>query len=77
MIVPSTPPARPAALAANAGFLAVDLSDVFGAVGPEELRVAPWDMHPNARGHRMIAEGIWNALRQRQDIPLGIPGAES
>ncbi|HMB70653.1 MAG TPA: SGNH/GDSL hydrolase family protein, partial [bacterium] len=62
---------RLARWAQEAGFRAIDLSDVFGDVGPEELRVAPWDMHPNARGHRMVADGIWNALRAN-DVPPGL-----
>jgi hypothetical protein len=64
---------RLAEAAREAGFVAIDLSDVFGQVGPEELRVAPWDMHPNALGHRMIADGIWDALRAHAaEVPLGL-----
>lgn len=48
--------------AAAAGFIVVDASDAYGSVDHSELRVAPWDAHPNALGHRMIAERLHRAL---------------
>ena len=60
-------------LAREAGFVTVDLTDVYGDESPDLLRVAPWDMHPNALGHRMIADGIERGLRARAgEIPLGL-----
>jgi D-alanyl-lipoteichoic acid acyltransferase DltB (MBOAT superfamily) len=55
-------------MAEDAGFVALDLSGVYGDTSPDVLRVAPWDMHPNALGHRMLADGIYDALRG----PLGL-----
>ncbi len=43
-------------LAAAAGFIVVDLSDVYKGEDLEAIRLAEWDEHPNARGHQLIAE---------------------
>ncbi|NNE42809.1 MAG: hypothetical protein HKN12_01245, partial [Gemmatimonadetes bacterium] len=50
-------------LARDAGFVTLDLTGIYGDESPDVLRVAPWDMHPNALGHRMLADGIEAALR--------------
>jgi lysophospholipase L1-like esterase/D-alanyl-lipoteichoic acid acyltransferase DltB (MBOAT superfamily) len=51
-------------LAERAGFRVLDLSPAFGNAGDlEALWVARWDRHPNARGHRMLADALYPALR--------------
>jgi D-alanyl-lipoteichoic acid acyltransferase DltB (MBOAT superfamily) len=40
----------------------IDLFDVFAPERRAELRVAPWDDHPNAEGHRLIAERLFDKL---------------
>jgi D-alanyl-lipoteichoic acid acyltransferase DltB (MBOAT superfamily) len=51
--------------AQNAGFILLDISDVYRGHDPTTLRLAEWDEHPNAAGHRVIAERLHNAVRTR------------
>jgi D-alanyl-lipoteichoic acid acyltransferase DltB (MBOAT superfamily) len=58
-------------LAAEAGFNVLDLSDVYDGHDWRTLVVAPWDEHPNAAGHRLIADKLYEVLQQHRDlIPL-------
>lgn len=60
-------------LAAEAGFNVLDLSGVYDGYDWRTLLVAPWDKHPNATGHRLIAEKLYEVLQQHQDlIPLNL-----
>ena len=55
--------ARLIAAARSAGFAVVaDVSDGFDGFDPGDLAIAPNDFHPNARGHRVLAERIDAAL---------------
>lgn len=50
-------------LARSAGFGAIiDLSDAFDGIEPAELAIGPEDFHPNARGHRLLADALEQAL---------------
>jgi lysophospholipase L1-like esterase len=40
----------------------IDLFDIFPAERRPALRVAPWDDHPNAAGHRLIADALYEKL---------------
>jgi lysophospholipase L1-like esterase len=40
----------------------VDLSDAFDHLELDEYRIAPWDHHPNALGHRLIFERLRDLL---------------
>lgn len=61
----------PAAIAAMveqaraAGFAVLDWSDVYLGHDERALQVAPWDFHPNAEGHRVIAERFQRDLAAR------------
>lgn len=44
--------------AADAGVRYVDLRPALASEVPESLWVSPGDAHPNARGHRLIADGL-------------------
>lgn len=44
------------------GLPVFDLFDVFPAARRPSLRVAPWDDHPNATGHALIAARFYDAL---------------
>jgi hypothetical protein len=49
-------------MARDAGFSVINLEGAYAGVNPESLTVAPWDAHPNAEGHRRLAEGLYAAL---------------
>ena len=44
------------------GLRFADLSDTFDAYDLDEYRIAPWDHHPNALGHRLIFERLRDEL---------------
>jgi hypothetical protein len=49
-------------LADRHGLGRVDLSDTFDRLELDEYRIAPWDYHPNALGHRLIFARLRDAL---------------
>lgn len=58
-------------LARDSGFIVLDLSDAYAGQDVDSLVVAYWDKHPNAEGHRLIAEHLYQALRENEAaIPL-------
>jgi hypothetical protein len=44
---------------------------VFDGQDRETLRIAPWDDHINARGHRLVAEQLYELLMENKDV-LGL-----
>jgi hypothetical protein len=51
-------------IAREAGFTTIDLLDTYDrAPDLSRLWVAPWDRHPNAAGHAMLADGLYQGLR--------------
>ncbi len=48
----------------RAGLPFIDLFGVYPSDRLDELRVAPWDDHPNAEGHKIIADRLYAELRQ-------------
>jgi hypothetical protein len=49
--------------AREAGFEILDLSGVYEGVSEDEIKIAEFDAHPDARGHRMIEECLYEALK--------------
>ena len=50
-------------LADEAGFLVLDFDHVYGGRRPEELQLTRGDyLHPNAAGHGMIADALYQEL---------------
>jgi hypothetical protein len=45
----------------------IDLGDVFSKQAPDSLRVAAWDEHPNALGHRLVGERLYGELVKREE----------
>ena len=56
--------------ARTAGFTVVDLSNVYADRDVEQLTVAAWDNHPNARAHRLIADRLYQELRDNRELVL-------
>lgn len=68
--------ARMRALAEAAGFTTLSLTGGYGDVDPEALVVAPWDGHPNAKGHALLGDALYEALDSPQGrAALGIAPA--
>jgi hypothetical protein len=61
-------------LARAAGFEVIDLSDVYDGHDERALTVAEWDRHPNALGHELIADRIYQAVVGWPDLVT--PAAE-
>lgn len=64
----------------QSGFIVLDLLDVYDAARSQGvyLKVAPWDNHPNPRGHGLIAERLYDELLKNQHkfppaLALGSP----
>ncbi len=66
--------ARQVQLAEQAGFIVLDLSDVYKGANPDSILLESWDWHPNARGHQLIAQRLYEALKaESARIPMGLP----
>jgi hypothetical protein len=60
-----------AQMAEESGFIVLDLTDAYANQDPESIVVAYWDKHPNAKGHRLIADELYLALQEKADeIPV-------
>ena len=58
-------------VAEESGFIVLDLSDAYDNQDLDSLVVAYWDKHPNAKGHRLIAEDLYRKLQEKtEEIPL-------
>jgi hypothetical protein len=56
------------ALARRAGFEIVDLSNVYDGYDLHEVRIAEWDQHPSQRGHRILADRLYEEMLKRRSI---------
>ncbi len=61
--------------AREAGFVAVDLSDVYGDRRGEDLQLAAWNAHPNVEAHKLIADALYRALVDDPRIAVGARAA--
>lgn len=52
-----------AKVAADLGYTFVDLLPAFGHLSPQQVWAMPGDPHPNALGHRLMADELYPALR--------------
>jgi hypothetical protein len=56
----------------SSGLTFVELSNVYGPLNQRNaLKLAPWDWHPNAKGHALIGERIYTELLDLNHLPLG------
>jgi hypothetical protein len=56
------------ALAEAAGFVLINLEDVYKGRDIDTIRLAEWDDHPNVAGHKLIAERLFDGLAGRRDV---------
>ena len=54
--------------AADGGFVALDLREIFRKEDTRSLRLAEWDAHPNTRGHQFMANELYDAMVGRADV---------
>ena len=55
-------------IAGEAGFAIIDLGDIYKGIEPASVRVAEWDEHPNARGHELIAERLYQEIETKSEL---------
>jgi len=55
--------------ATAAGMPVIDLTRVYPPALEESLRLAPWDNHPNAEAHRLLAEALRDELVRLGLVP--------
>lgn len=55
------------AIAAGAGFVIIDLDDLYKGRDINQLRLAEWDDHPNTQGHRLVAEHLYQGLLEQRE----------
>lgn len=53
-----------------AGFTVLSLMDVYQGYARKSLWVAEWDAHPNILGHQLLAQRLYDLIRERDIIPL-------
>ncbi|MCI0621684.1 MAG: SGNH/GDSL hydrolase family protein [Acidobacteria bacterium] len=51
----------------DAGFVVINLVDVFRNQDLKALRLAEWDTHPNVRAHQLIASSLYSAIGEKRD----------
>jgi hypothetical protein len=49
--------------------------DAYDGHTADELKVAPWDNHPSAVAHRLLADRIYEEMRARPDLLRARPAA--
>ena len=54
-------------LAKSAGFVVIDMSDVYKGQDIATIRLAEWDDHPNRRGHELIASRLYDELQKKRE----------
>jgi hypothetical protein len=69
---PSPDEIRPLQQADVAGFLVFNLLDLWQNRDKSALQITEWDQHPNAAGHQLIADRLFELIRQhRSELGLG------
>jgi hypothetical protein len=79
MRMPTQPAGRLAALAElaeDAGFPILDISDAYDSHDESQLRVAPWDRHPNVEANRLLALALERELRRYLLLPTPASGTD-
>ena len=56
-----------AGIADEAGFTVLRLDDVYEQTALEQVWLADWDRHPNQLGHQLIADALFEELRENRE----------
>ena len=62
-------------IAQASGFVVINLEDVYKGRDIATIRLAEWDDHPNALGHQLVADRLYEALSVNQAIFVRNRGA--
>lgn len=54
-------------MAEDAGFITINLADVYRGQDIAAIRLAEWDDHPNVQGHALIASRLYEELGKKRD----------
>jgi aryl-alcohol dehydrogenase-like predicted oxidoreductase len=57
-------------VAESAGFVIIDMADVYKGQDIAAIRLAEWDDHPNRRGHELIASRLYDELQKKRETIL-------
>jgi hypothetical protein len=68
--------ARLAGIAQQNQLNLIDLSDTFDDEEPGEIEIAPWDDHPNARGHQLLFISLGRQIVANRQLYLRMFGIE-
>jgi D-alanyl-lipoteichoic acid acyltransferase DltB (MBOAT superfamily) len=60
-------------IAEAAGFVVISLEDIFQGKDVSNYRLAEWDHHPNALGHRLIADQLFERFSRKADQIFMLP----
>ena len=62
----------------EAGLVAINLEGVYGPIRDRgNLKLAPWDWHPNAKGHELLARRIYKELMDLDIVRFTAAGGEN
>lgn len=59
-------------IAREAGFVIINLADLYKGRDVAAIRLAEWDDHPNALGHQLIADRLLEGLHAHRDAIFGM-----
>jgi hypothetical protein len=57
-------------VAESAGFVIINMADVYNGQDITTIRLAEWDDHPNRRGHELIASRLYDELQKKRETIL-------
>jgi D-alanyl-lipoteichoic acid acyltransferase DltB (MBOAT superfamily) len=60
--------------AESAGFVVIDMANVYKGQDVATIRLAEWDDHPNRRGHELIASRLYDELQKRAQTMFVVAG---
>ncbi len=68
---------RLSGIAAHHALPLIDLSGAFDSLDPKAIEIAPWDDHPNTRGHQQLFRGLLQGLKREPEIARLLLGTET